>query len=322
MLRSLLKEQRRAVDFFYDQLSISDVEQGLQYLLATEGTIYFSGIGKSAYIAQKIAATLISTGTRAAFLSAVDALHGDIGILTPKDTLIFLSKTGETQELIEMVPLVRAKGLPILVVTSQMKSKLAGLADYTITLPCQGELCPFDLAPTTSTVLQLLLGDLWTGALMRHRSFTLEAYAANHPKGQIGKRASLKVKDLMLSLDQTPTCSPDHTLQDVLVEFSEKRCGCILIVDPIKRLRGIFTDGDLRRALQTKQEQVLRSPLSSLMTAQPKVISQEASAWEAVRLMESDTEHPIMVLPVVENHEVVGLVKMHDLIQAGLHVAT
>lgn len=265
---------------------------------------------------------MVSTGTPAVFLSAVDALHGDIGILKPNDLLVLFSKTGETEELVEMVPIVRNKGLPILVVTSQSKSRLALLGDHTIVLPCSGELCPFDLAPTTSAVLQLLLGDLWTGALMRMRSFTLDAYAANHPKGQIGRRTSFKVKDIMLSIDQTPTCSPDHTLQEVLVEFSEKRCGCILVVDPLKRLRGIFTDGDLRRALQKKQEHVLIAPLSSLMTAQPKVISQEASAWEAVRLMESDQEHPIMVLPVVEDQEVVGLVKMHDLIQAGLYVAT
>lgn len=181
------------------------------------------------------------------------------------------------------------------------------------------ELCPFNLAPTISSTIQLIFGDILTVALMKKRSFSLEQYAINHPAGQIGRRSSLKVSDLMVR-DKLPLCKPSQTLSSILGELSEKRCGCVLVIDEESRLEGIFTDGDLRRELQKKGAEALQSPISALMSLRPKVIGKDSLAYEALQLMEEDQQRPVMVLPVLDGEaRVLGLIKMHDLIQSGLN---
>lgn len=318
MLKELFTKQRAYLNTFYDELSLETCEEFLEKILACNGTLFFTGVGKSGYIAQKIAATLLSTGTKASFLAPIDALHGDLGMVTQADLLIILSKSGESDELLELLPFIRNRGALLLAVTSNSHSRLAVGADYAVTLPCPSELCPFDLAPTISTEVQLLFGDALAMAVMQAKGFSLDQYAANHPGGRIGRRLSLKVHQIMLDKERTPLCSPEDRLEEVLVDFTSKRCGCLIVIDANKRLKGIFTDGDLRRALQARGDRVLQEKIGTLMTHAPKAIDSDSLAWEAMKLMESDQKHPVMVLPVVEREEVVGIIKMHDLIQAGL----
>lgn len=318
MLKNLFQKQREALNYFFDHLDHAACERLFDELTACTGSLFFTGIGKSSYIAQKIAATMLSTGTKAFYLPPIDALHGDLGMLSTQDLLLVLSKSGETDELLALLPSVRNKGAKILAITSQSKSRLGSAADLTVELPCLFELCPFDLAPTTSTALQLLFGDVLAMALMSKKGFTLTEFASNHPGGRIGRRISVKVRDLMLGREKAPLCRPGDRLQDVLVDFSGKRCGCLVVTDESGKLQGIFTDGDLRRALQVKGEKVLQEKLSALMTRAPKAIRSDELAWDALKLMESDHRHPVTVLPVVTNDEVVGLIKMHDIIQAGI----
>lgn len=318
MLKELFAKQKESLETFFSEIEVSPCERLVEEVLTCKGVVFFTGIGKSGFIAQKIASTMMSTGTKASFLSPIDALHGDLGMISKLDLAVILSKSGETDELLELLPFVRSRGARLVAITSNPQSRLAKGVDFSIALPCPSELCPFDLAPTISTEVQLLFGDVLTVAVMRAKGFTLDQYAANHPGGRIGRRASLKVRQMMLDKERTPLCFAEDRLQEVLVDFSNKRCGCLIVIDEQKRLRGIFTDGDLRRALQAKGEKVLQEKIGNLMTRTPKAIDADALAWDAMKLMEADQNHPIMVLPVLEKSEVVGIIKMHDLIQAGV----
>jgi arabinose-5-phosphate isomerase len=318
-LQSLLEKQKKYLDFFYAHFDLSSCEKLLDEILECQGVLFFTGVGKSGFIAQKIAATLLSTGTTSFFLSPTDALHGDLGMVSHKDFVFILSKSGETEELLQLLPCIRTKKAKAIAITSNGNSRLVLGSDVKVLLPCEKELCPFDLAPTTSTEIQLLFGDLLAIGLMEQKKITLEQFAENHPAGRIGKRSTLRVRDLMLHHDQTPFCLSDSRLEEVLVDFTNKRCGCLVVADSQKRLQGILTDGDLRRALQAKGENILKEEIGRLMTFNPKSIDEDALAWNAMKLMESDQKNPVMVLPVLNScHEVVGIIKMHDLIQAGL----
>lgn len=316
MLKDLFAKQKRAIETFYDQLDIEPIEQVLEAILACGGTLFLTGIGKSGFIAQKVCATLLSTGTKAAFLPPIDALHGDLGMVEKGDMVLMLSKSGETDELLDLLPFLRGREAQVVAVTSNQESRLANQADLSVALPCEEELCPFDLAPTISTEVQLLFGDVLSMAVMERKGVSLDQYAANHPGGRIGRRLSIKVREMMNA--QAPLCAAHKRLEEVLVDFSEKRCGCLIVIDEHKQLKGIFTDGDLRRALQAKGENVLKERLGDLMTPAPKAIDVNSLAWEAMKVMEADPMRPVTVLPVVEQDEVVGVVKMHDLVQANL----
>lgn len=318
MLNELLAKEKESLDYFFANIELQRCEILIEKILSSCGVLFFTGVGKSGFIAQKIAATLMSTGTKAFFLHPIDALHGDLGMLSAHDLVLILSKSGETEELLQLLPSLRNKYATIIAVCSVANSRLVKGADFEVILPCKQELCPFDLAPTTSTQIQLLFGDILAMELMERKKFTLNGYAENHPGGQIGRRILFKVKDLMQN--SIPTCNPENRLEEVLLEFTNKRCGCLIVVDEKRRLRGIFTDGDLRRALQSHGASILQTELGQLMSPVPKVIFEDAPAWEAIKLMESDQKHPVMVLPVLEKSsgEVVGIIKMHDLIQAGL----
>lgn len=320
LLKRLIHKQRELIDYYFDHLDLKALERILEDLAQCKGVIFFSGIGKSGYIAQKAAALMQSTGTKAFFLSPVDALHGDLGMLSEEDHVIFLSKSGETDELLQLIPPVRNKGVSLTALTANSKSRLALSVDTTLILPFLHELCPFDLAPTLSTEIQLMICDLLAIALMERKKFTLEKYAENHPSGQIGKRALYRVQDLMLREHETPVCTPENTLKEILPTFSEKRCGCMVVVDENKRLQGIVTDGDLRRALQKEGPDVLKIRIEQLMTRAPRHIGPKDLAWEALKVMEANQKQPVTVLPVIEPEQqrVIGVLKMHDLIQAGL----
>lgn len=319
MLKKLLENQRRSINHFVDSLDIDDTHHVIETLMDCSGSIFFTGVGKSGLIAKKIAVTLVSTGTKAHYISPIDAVHGDLGMLSDQDAFVFISKSGESDELLSLVPSIRNKGAKMIGIVCNDKSRLAKACHLTITLPLLSELCPFDLAPTNSTTVQLMFGDLLAVALMNKKNFTKEAYVQNHPAGRIGKRLTMKVKDLMISGPGIPFTSPEHKLVDTLVELSNKKCGCVLIVDATKKLLGIFTDGDLRRSLQTHGGKVMDTAMSKLMSSNPRWIDPDVLAWEAMKGMEADPSRPITVLPVISpDRTVVGIIKLHDIIQSGL----
>lgn len=319
MLKELFKQKRQYLDYFFDKLDFPAAEKLLEILHQCQGTIIFTGVGKSGLVAKKIAMTMTSTGTRAFYLSPTNALHGDLGILTNKDVFIMLSKSGETEELLHLIPALRNKGIKLVGVVSNATSRLAKACDLAVTLPMEKELCPFDLAPTTSTVIQMIFGDVLTIALMRLSNFSLDQYALNHPAGRIGKRITTKVQDLMIKDKNIPLCKPDDKLVDILVELSNKRCGCLIVVNDQMILQGIFTDGDLRRALLKQGANVLNLPIQQIMTCSPRCIAPGKLAWDAMQLMEADPKNAITCMPVIEEgQKVLGLIRLHDIVQTGL----
>jgi len=319
MLRELLEKQRNYADHFFTSLDLQTVETLLQQLLQCSGMLFFTGVGKSGLVAKKIAFTMVSTGTRAFYLSPTDALHGDVGMVTSHDIFIMLSKSGESDELISLVPAIRNKGATLVGILCNPISRLGAACQINVTLPFKHELCPFDMAPTMSTTTQLLFGDLLAIALMQHKNFSMDEYALNHPSGRIGKRITLKVKDLMLTGNRIPLCQSEDRLRDILVELSNKRCGSILVTDTTLKLLGIFTDGDLRRTLQKFGGNVLDVRMREIMTPHPHAIGPDVFAWEAMKRMEADSQKPIMMLPVIDsNFKILGLLHLHDIIQSGL----
>jgi arabinose-5-phosphate isomerase len=318
MLETLFKEQQTLVNDFFDRIDLEQTDALLQLLLACKGTIIFTGVGKSGIVAKKIAMTMLSTGTKAFYLSPMNALHGDIGIVTADDVFVILGKSGESEELLSLIPFVRNKGASLVSIACNEKCRVGDACDFHLNLPLKKELCPFDLAPTTSAGIQLLFGDVMVIAMMQAKQYSLDQYAGNHPAGRIGKRMVMKVTDLMITGENIPFANPEDKVVDTLVTLSDKRCGCLIVVDENQAMLGIFTDGDLRRALQERQEDVLNVKVGSLMTSNPKQITSDQLAWDAMKLMESNQKHPIMVLPVIDNNSVVGIIKMHDLIQAGI----
>ncbi|MBA3957824.1 MAG: KpsF/GutQ family sugar-phosphate isomerase [Parachlamydiaceae bacterium] len=319
MIKQLFAQKRQYINHFFETVDLSAAENFFDILRSCQGLIALTGVGKSGLVAKKIAVTLTSTGTRAIYLSPTNALHGDIGLLSNKDVCIAISKSGESDELLSLVPTLKNRGTRLLSIVSNPNSRLAKHCDFSMTLPLEKELCPYNMVPTTSTSIQMIFGDVMAIALMKHQGFTLDQYALNHPAGTIGKRIILKVKDLMLTGKQIPICKPTDKLVDILVELSNKRCGCILVVDDHMSLQGIFTDGDLRRALLKQGPDSLGKPVQELMTRSPKWIDPSKLAWEAMQLMEADPKNAIAMLPVLdESGKVLGLIKLHDIIQSGL----
>jgi len=319
MIQNLLDKQKRSLDYFFNRIDVAELEVALKLLSECRGTIVFSGVGKSGLVAQKIAATFASTGTRAVFLCPTNAIHGDLGLLQEGDVFVALSKSGASQELLDLIPSIQRKKAQILAVVTNPGSNLEKNALATVHLPIDRELCPFDLAPTTSTAVQMMFGDLLAIALMQKKNFSVDDFANNHPGGLLGKKITLRVSDLMFKGTSIPMCRPTDKLIDQLHNFSAKKCGCLIVTDENLELQGIFTDGDLRRSIETKGPKALELTLSQLMTRAPKSISAANLAIDAIRAMEEEPRRLITVLPVLEGTKVVGLIRMHDIIQAGLH---
>ena len=318
MLKELLLKEKNTLDYFFSKIDLVQAEKIVEILNACKGVMIFSGVGKSGLVAEKIAMTMTSTGTRALFISPTNALHGDIGIVSSNDVFVFLSKSGESEELLQLIPALRNKKVKIIGIVSNSTSRLAKASDLFIDLPLEQELCPFDMVPTTSAVIQLIFGDLLAIALMRLKNFSLDEYVLNHPAGRIGKRISMKVSDLMITGSSLPLCKSQDTLGDTLVELSNKRCGCVLVIDEAQILQGIFTDGDLRRSLQKHGATSLHLKMGDVMTKPARWIAPESLAWDAMRKMEGDQKNAITVLPVLDGNKVVGIIKLHDIIQSGL----
>lgn len=318
MLKKLLEESRSYLNHFFETIDVNQFEKIVGICANAKGLLLFTGIGKSGFIAEKIAATLTSTGSKALYLPPMNFLHGDIGILSEQDIVFMISKSGESDELLNLIPFIQKKKSQIIGVVSQPLSRLAKSCNTCMILPVEKELCSFDLIPTTSSQTQLIFGDILSIALMKKRNFNLDDYALNHPSGAIGKKLTLSVKDIMISGEGVPSCTPTHKLAEVLVELTHKKCGALIVTNEEKQLKGIFTDGDLRRALQTHGSDVLELPMQDLMTDSAVFIDSQTLAWDAMKEMQKNPSKWVMVTPVVEDGKVVGVLRMHDIIQSGI----
>ncbi len=292
--------------------------KAVEMLLSHAGKVVVSGIGKSGHIGQKIAATLASTGTPAVFLHAAEAVHGDLGIYTPGDPSILISKSGSTAELLRLIPVLRQFQSPLIAIVGNLNSPMAKQADVILDARVDREADPLNLAPTCSTTVALALGDALAVALMLARRFTDQDFARYHPAGQLGRNLWLKVADVMHQNDAVAWVNPETPLRQVIIAMSQRPLGAACVVDGDFRLLGIITDGDLRRALLNYEDiRLLRA--GDCMTTQPATITPEASLGEATRLME-DRVSQISVLPVVDSQRqrCLGLIRIHDIYQPEL----
>jgi arabinose-5-phosphate isomerase len=292
--------------------------RAVELVLKHEGKVVVSGIGKSGHIGQKIAATLASTGTPAVFLHAAEAVHGDLGIYTPGDPSILISKSGSTAELLRLIPILRQFRSPLIAILGKLNSPMAQQADVVLDARVEREADPLNLAPTCSTTVALALGDALAVALMMARRFTPQDFARYHPAGQLGRTLWLKVADVMHQNEAVAWVKPDTPLRQVIIAMSQRPLGAACVVDEDFLLLGIVTDGDLRRALLT-HEDIRLLQAADCMTRQPVIIHPEASLREATRLME-DRPSQISVLPVVDSrhHRCLGLIRIHDIYQPEL----
>lgn len=292
-----------------------EFEKACQLILKSKGRVVMSGMGKPGFIAQKISATLSSTGTPSFFLHPAEALHGDLGRVMKNDVVVLISNSGQTEEIIKLLPLVKKIGAKLIALTGNKKSTLAKHSDVVLDVSVKKEACPLNLAPTASTTVMLALGDALAVALINQKGFRAEDFAFYHPGGNLGAKLILKVKDIMRQGKQNPIARERTLVRDVLLRITNARAGSITIVDGHGRLKGIFTDGDLRRHLE-KSSLVLEKAVEEVMTKDPIAIEEEKLAAEALEILRV---RRIDEMPVVDSrHKPVGLLDVQDLLKAGL----
>lgn len=309
--KAVLINEARAVENLTNFID-NDFEACVREILQSKGRVIITGIGKSAIIANKIVATLNSTGTPAIFMHAADAIHGDLGMIQEEDLVICISKSGNTPEIKVLVPLLKRRGSKLVALVSNKNSYLAEHSDYVLNATIGEEACPNNLAPTTSTTAHLAMGDALAVCLLELRNFSSEDFAKFHPGGSLGKQLYLRVEDLVAS--QVPMVQPDAPLRDVIVEISSKRLGATAVVDSSKNLLGIITDGDLRRMLQ-KESNIANIKAADIMTRTPKSIDQHEFAVKALQLMQ---ENNITQLVVKDGERVAGFIHLHELLKEGI----
>ncbi|MBE0509403.1 MAG: KpsF/GutQ family sugar-phosphate isomerase [Chromatiales bacterium] len=287
-----------------------------QFMLACEGRIVVTGMGKSGHIGDKIAATLASTGTPAFFVHPGEASHGDLGMITPKDVVLALSNSGETEEILTILPIIKRLGVPLIALTGNPRSRLGKAADAHIDVSVAKEACPLGLAPTASTTAALAMGDALAVALLESRGFTEEDFARSHPAGSLGRRLLLRIEDLMHTEAAIPRVSAEASLSDALLEISRKGLGMTCVVDAQGQLQGIFTDGDLRRLLDHGELSIRDLSVGQVMHTKVRSVQAGILAAEALRIMD---EQRINALPVTDEHgTLIGALNMHDMLRAGV----
>ena len=292
-----------------------DFASACELMLACEGRVVVTGMGKSGHIGNKIAATLASTGTPAFFVHPGEASHGDLGMITRKDVVIALSNSGETGEILTIVPIIKRLGVPLISMTGKPHSTLAKEASINLDVSVEKEACPLGLAPTSSTTVALVMGDALAVAMLEARGFTEEDFALSHPGGTLGRRLLLHVADIMHKGDDIPSVSQDASLRDALLEMTRKKLGMTAIIDKHNKVLGIYTDGDLRRTLD-KNIDVHTASISDVMTSHCKTTHASILAAEVLKIME---DHKISAILVVDdNNNLVGALNMHDLLRAGV----
>ena len=317
-IQSILNTARKTIDLERDAIAnlshllTDDFANAVSLIYNSKGRVIITGIGKSAIIANKIVATLNSTGTPSVFMHAADAIHGDLGLILEDDVVICISKSGNTPEIKVLVPLIKNAKNKMIAITGNDKSFLAQQADFILNTYVEQEACPNNLAPTTSTTAQLVIGDALAVCLLELRGFSSKDFAKYHPGGALGKRLYLRVSDLS-SVNQKPRVELNTTAKNVIVEISEKMLGVTAVVNDNK-IAGIITDGDLRRML-TKSDAFIHLTAKDIMSSNPKRIDENAMAIDAMELME---EHGISQLLVEKNGDYAGVIHIHDLIKEGI----
>ena len=319
--QSLIDSAKRTINLDQDAISSLHARidttfvKACKLILNCKGRVVVVGMGKSGHIGSKIAATLASTGTPAFFVHPAEASHGDMGMITADDVVLALSNSGTTNEIVTLLPLIKRLGITLISMTGNPSSPLATAAEVNLDTQVTKEACPLNLAPTSSTTVTLVLGDALAIALLEARGFTPEDFAFSHPGGALGRRLLLKVEHVMHSGDELPAVSQGSSLREALLEMTQKGLGMTLILTSDQSLAGIFTDGDLRRALD-KGIDVRQATIDDLMTHGGKTARPEMLAAEALKIME---DHKISSLPVVNEHnQAIGALNMHDLLRAGV----
>ncbi len=311
LAKNVLRIEAQAVAGLIDRLD-GAFPRAIALILACHGRVIVSGVGKSGHIARKIAATLASTGTPAYFVHAAEAAHGDLGMITRDDVLIALSNSGESEELLTIVPLVKRQGGKLIAITGSAASSLAREADAHLDAGVAEEACPLNLAPTASTTAALAMGDALAVALLDARGFGAEDFARSHPGGALGRRLLTHVRDIMRKIDAVPRVGENATVAEAVLAISRGGMGMTAVVTDKLAVAGIFTDGDLRRALD-KVADMKGTPVTQVMTRNPRTIGPERLAAETAQMME---EHRISQILVVEDGVLVGALNTHDLFRA------
>ncbi|MBU4376343.1 MAG: KpsF/GutQ family sugar-phosphate isomerase [Candidatus Omnitrophica bacterium] len=312
--KEVLKIEAKAIQDLIKRID-SNFVKAVKIVLKTKGHVIVTGMGKPGFIAQKISATFSSTGTPSIYLHPAEALHGDLGRVTKNDCLIAISNSGETEEIISLLPIVKRIGATLIAMVGNVSSTLARNADCVLNVGINKEACPFGLAPTTSTTVMLAMGDALSVAVQAKKGFKIEHFALYHPGGNLGKRLLLRVKDIMRKGDANPVAREDELVREILLKITRARAGSASIVDKSGVLRGIFTDGDLRRQVRAKGD-ITRKRVKEVMTKNPITIGEEAMAIDALRILQSKK---IDEMPVVDRKgRPAGLLDVQDLLKAGL----
>lgn len=315
MARAVIEIEAKAVADLAERIGAEFVH-ACRFMYDCEGRIVVLGMGKSGHIGDKIAATLASTGSPAFFVHPGEASHGDMGMITRDDVVLALSNSGETAEILTILPLIKRLGVPLIALTGNPNSTLAQAADANIDVSVEKEACPLGLAPTSSTTAALVMGDALAVSLLEQRGFTADDFALSHPGGSLGRRLLLHIEDIMHSGEKIPCVKTDASLAEALLEMSQKGLGMTGIVDSDGKLAGIFTDGDLRRVLDHGEVNVHDVSIADVMTANCKTAQPRQLAVEVLSLMEKHKINSLMV--VDENQHPVGALNMHDLLRAGV----
>ncbi|MDT8441268.1 MAG: KpsF/GutQ family sugar-phosphate isomerase [Desulfuromonadales bacterium] len=314
--RKVMRVEADAVTAMADRLN-ADFVRAVQMLLDCRGRVVVTGMGKSGLICQKMAATMASTGTPALFLHPAEGVHGDLGMLMKGDVVIAVSNSGETEEITRILPIIKRMGLPLIAMASSVTSTLGRAGDVFLDISVAQEACPLQLAPTASTTATLAMGDALAVALLLQRGFREEDFALYHPGGALGKRLLLRVEDLMHTGTAIPAVAAGTLLKDALYEISSKKLGITGVFDEQGELIGVFTDGDLRRAIETGLE-ILNRPIAEVMNSQPKRILRGNLAAKALQRMEMHSITSLFVFEGDADRVPVGIIHLHDLLKAGV----
>jgi arabinose-5-phosphate isomerase len=312
--REVIRKEAKAIASLEGKLT-KEFSRAVDLVLNCRGRVIVTGMGKSGIICKKIAATLTSTGISAIFLHPAEGIHGDLGLVQKSDVVIAITKSGETDELYQLIPLFKRLGVPIITLTGNTKSPVAEKSDIVIDVSVDGEACPNNLIPTSSTTAALVMGDALAMALLEKRGFSSQDFALLHPGGNLGKKLLLKVSDIMHTGNKIPMVSQGANMKEAILEMTSKRFGATTVVNSKKELVGIFTDGDLRRLVE-RTEEIFGLKAKDVMTKNPKTINAEELAAKALNQMEN---YKITCLIVVDKkRKLIGIVHMHDLLEAGV----
>ncbi len=319
-MTNIIEKAKKVIDIQIEEISRlrdkldENFEKAVNFILNCKGKVITTGIGKSGHIARKIASTFASTGTPAFFLHPSEALHGDLGMVDEKDIVIALSNSGESQEVLQIIPYLKFLGVPLISITNNPSSELAKRSDVHMSLHVKKEACPLNVAPTSSTTCALVLGDALAMVVLELKGFTQEAFALRHPGGALGRKLK-KVIDLYHTGQEIPLVGELDSMPQVILEMTSKGFGSAIVVDQDGKLKGIITDGDLRRFIN-KGGDINKSKALDVMTKNPKKAYPDELAMEALKRME---DHKITVLPVVDKEDkVIGIIHMHDILKAGI----